>query len=148
MMRPNRRAARTRGFTLVELVVVMTIIAILAGAAVITINNRVTQSKRARALLDIRTIEQALDLYAADNGQPPTQQQGLEALQVKPSSPPVPRNWNGPYLKKIKSVPKDPWGQDYVYERGSEDYTVLSYGEDGQPGGTSEADRDITSAEE
>lgn len=142
MMRRNRSG--NRGFTLIELVVVMTIIAILAGAAVIQINNRTRDARRARALADLKAFETAIDLYAADNGQPPTQQQGLEALRTKPSSAPVPRNWNGPYLKK--PIPKDPWGNDYVYQRSgsSDEYEILSYGEDGQAGGASEWDQDVT----
>ncbi len=148
MMRRNGRAARERGFTLIELVVVMTIIAILAGAVMMQINGRVKQAYRARAVLDIKTFETAIDIYAADTGQPPSQQQGLQALRTKPSSPPLPRNWSGPYLKK--AVPKDPWGNDYVYTRSgdSDEYEIKSYAADGQPGGSSEWDQDVTNAGE
>ena len=148
MTQRNGRIARQRGFTLIELVVVMTIIAILAGAAVMQINGRVKQAYRARALQDIKTFETAIDVYAADNGQPPSQQQGLQALRTKPSSPPLPRNWSGPYLKK--NVPKDPWGNEYVYTRAgdSDEYEIKSYGQDGQPGGASEWDQDITTGGE
>lgn len=148
MTRRNRRGNGRSGFTLIELVVVMTIIAILAGAAVIQVSNRTRDARRARALSDLGAFELGLDLYAADNGQPPSQQQGLQALRSKPGSPPVPRNWSGPYIKK--AIPKDPWGNDYVYTRasGSDEYEILSYGEDGQPGGSSEWDQDVTTGGE
>jgi general secretion pathway protein G len=140
----NRRAARNRGFTLVELVVVMIIIAILAGAAVIQVSKKTEMARRTRALQDLKTFETALDQYAAENGDPPTTQQGLQALRTKPSTPPEPRNWNGPY---VKSIPKDPWGDAYVYSYagdGSGEYELLSYGKDGQPGGGNEFDADVT----
>jgi len=135
------------GFTLVELVVVMTIIAILAGAVTVHVTNRIKHARRARTLMDIATLETGLDLYTADNGNPPTTQQGLEALIAKPSSPPVPRNWNGPYLKNRRSVPKDGWQNEYVYQcpgqLNPDGYDVISYGADGRPGGNDE-DEDIT----
>ncbi len=139
----NRRAARNRGFTLVELVVVMIIIAILAGAAVMKIGNNTEKARRVRALQDLKVFETQLDNYAAENGDPPTTQQGLQALLTKPSTPPIPRNWSGPYLK---SVPKDPWGNDYVYryDGDSGEYELLSYGKDGQPGGSNQWTADVT----
>jgi len=142
-------ARRTRGFTLIELVVVMTIISILAGAVALQILNRTKHAKRARALQDVSTLETAIDLYAADNGSPPTTQQGLQALRSKPSSPPVPTNWNGPYIKKS---PIDPWNEEYVYrfpgDLNPDGYDVISYGEDGTPGGSNEFAEDITNADE
>ncbi len=147
MTRWHSRVGRDRGFTLIELVVVMTIIAILAGALTINFVNRRKMAKRTRALQDMVTIETALDLYAADNGSAPTTEQGLEALITKPSSAPAPENWNGPYLKK-RTVPSDPWNNEYVYrspgEYDPEGYDLICYGEDGKPGGTSEWDLDIT----
>ncbi len=137
--------ARTRAFTLVELVVVMTIIAILATAVAVEVTNRVRVARRTRALQDIKTFETALDLYAADNGAPPTTEQGLAALRKRPSIPPIPRNWNGPYIKK--DVPLDPWGNEYVYrypgQRNPDGYDLISYGADGKPGGE-DWDADIT----
>lgn len=143
MRNRNRRAARSRGFTLVELVVVMIIIAILAGAAVIQVRNKTETARRVRALSDLKTFETALDQYAAENGEPPTTQQGLQALRTRPNTPPLPRNWNGPY---VKSVPKDPWQSEYVYRYDGgdqEEYELLSYGRDGQPGGANEWDADV-----
>src|SRR5574340_584189 len=149
MTRLPSRSRRSAGFTLIELVLVVTIIAILAGAVTVEAGKRIKLARRARALEDIRVLEMALDSYAADNGAPPTTQQGLAALRKKPSSAPVPRNWNGPYIKK--SVPKDSWGNDYVYrypgQENPEGYDLICYGADGQPGGEDD-DADITNFEE
>jgi general secretion pathway protein G len=141
--------ARRAGFTLVELVLVVTIIAILAGAVMVQATNRTKMARRARALEDVRVFELALDMYTADNGAPPTTEQGLAALRKKPTAAPVPRNWNGPYIKK--AVPKDPWGNDYVYrspgQENPDSFDVISYGADGQSGGEDD-DADITNFEE
>lgn len=146
MTRWRGRSSRNRGFTLIELVVVMTIIAILATAVTLEIVNRVEDGRRTRALSDIKTYSTALDLYAADNGQPPTTQQGLDALRNKPASSPQPRNWNGPYVREIKL---DPWGNDYVYrcpgQLNPDGYDLISYASDGRPGGTGK-DEDVTTA--
>ena len=148
MRQMQASSRRDRGFTLIELVVVMTIITILAGAVTLQVMNRIEHGKRARALMDVKTIEDAVDMYAADNGQPPTTQQGIAALRTKPSAPPVPKNWNGPYLKK---KPMDPWGNEYVYRSPGQltpEYDIVCYGKDGQPGGSGEFDKDISNAEE
>lgn len=142
LVRRNRR--QQMGFTLVELVVVMIIIAILAGALTLHIGNRIDHAKRTRALQDIATLKNALELYRADNGNYPTTQQGLEALYSKPSSPPVPTNWER-YLDK--PITKDPWGNEYVYrcpgQNNPDGYDLISYGKDGRPGGQ-DNDADIT----
>jgi general secretion pathway protein G len=149
MRRWRARRRRDEGFTLIELVVVMMIIGILAGAVALNIRNRTRDAKRARAVQDIKTMETALDLYAADNGTPPTTQQGLQALKVRPSTPPAPSNWNGPYVKKALI---DPWGAAYIYrypgQINASGYDIISYGEDKQPGGADEYTADITNAEE
>jgi len=127
----------------------MTIISILAGAVALQILNRTKHAKRARALQDVSTLETAIDLYAADNGSPPTTQQGLQALRSKPNSPPVPTNWNGPYIKR---APIDPWNSEYVYrfpgDLNPDGYDVVSFGADGKPGGSDEFAEDITNADE
>ncbi len=139
---------RDRGFTLVELMVVMSIIAILATAVTLHLTNQSRQAKRARALQDIKTLETAVDLYTADNGQPPTTQQGLEALRGKPTAPPVPTNWNGPYIKKR---PIDPWGTPYEYRSpgtiNPDGYDIVSFGADKKAGGT-DWDADLSNSDE
>lgn len=138
----QKRAERLRaagGFTLIELLVVMVILAVLAAAVIPRVVGRTEDAKRARAVSDIESMGTALDMYHADNGDYPTSEQGLSALREAPTSDPVPKAWNGPYLKK--HLPKDPWGNDYAYtspgEHNPDSYDLVSYGADGQPGGTS-----------
>jgi general secretion pathway protein G len=126
-------AQRQRGFTLIEIMVVMVIIGILAALIVPRIMGRPDEARRIAARQDIATVVQALKLYRLDNGRYPSTEQGLKALVAKPSSDPVPLNWK-PYLD---SLPNDPWGKPYQYaypgQHGEMD--VWSYGADGQPGG-------------
>ncbi|HOX54030.1 MAG: type II secretion system major pseudopilin GspG [Candidatus Omnitrophica bacterium] len=130
---------KIRAFTLVELLLVVTIILILAGMVIPRMAGRTEQARRAAAKVDIDTnIAMALDLYELDNGKYPTTEQGLQALVAKPASAPVPANWNGPYLKK-KKMPIDPWSRSYIYVspgiHNPEDYDLYSYGPDGVEGG-------------
>ncbi|GAA5784986.1 type II secretion system major pseudopilin GspG [Chitiniphilus shinanonensis] len=135
MSQPSRRPALARGFTLIEILVVITILAILGALVVPKIMDRPNEARVVAAQQDIRTLIQALKLYKLDNGRYPSTEQGLRALIEKPSAAPVPNNWkNGGYLEKL---PKDPWGGDYLYLnpglKGEID--VMSYGADGQQGG-------------
>lgn len=130
------------------MLVVLVILGVLAALIVPRVVGRGEDARRAKAVSDIESIGTALDLYAADNGRYPTTEQGLAALRDTPTRPPMPRAWNGPYLKK--ALPIDPWGGEYVYESpGRHDprtYDLFSYGAGGQPGGSGNAS-DITSWE-
>ncbi len=126
---------RTRGFTLIEIMVVMVIIAILGALIGPQILGRVDEARVTKAQSDIRTLGTALDLYRMDNFQYPSTDQGLRALIERPGDPNV-RNWKaGGYVQKLA---KDPWGNDYQYlfpgTRGGA-YDLWSLGADGQPGG-------------
>ena len=132
----KRREKSKAGFTLIELLVVMIILAILAAFAIPRVLNRTEDARRARAISDIKTVGTALDMYKADNGEYPTSEQGLDALRQAPTSDPVPKNWNGPYLKE--PITADPWGNPYQYESpgaNGNDYDLITFGADGQPGG-------------
>ncbi len=124
------------GFTLLELLVVMVIIGLLAGYVGPKYFGQIgkSETKVARAQLD--ALEKALDQYRLDTGHYPAPESGLAALIQKP---PNEAKWDGPYLKKI--VPMDPWGRPYIYKLPGEhgEYDLVSYGKDGQPGGTGEA---------
>ncbi|NGZ87552.1 type II secretion system major pseudopilin GspG [Duganella aceris] len=137
-----RRAAR--GFTLIEIMVVVVIMGVLAALVVPKLLSRTGESKVAAAKVDIATVMQALKLYKLDNSRYPTTEQGLQALLVKPTSGPAASGWKaGGYLEKM---PKDPWGNQYqLLSPGVKgEIDVFSYGADGAPGGTGD-DADIGS---
>ena len=130
---PSHRQDTQRGFTLIELMVVVVILGILAAVVVPRVMDRPAQARQTAAKNDIRAIKSALDMYKLDNHRYPTTDQGLQALVEKPTSAPEPPNWNG-YLDR---VPKDPWGNDYQYLNPGKhgDVDILSLGADGRQGG-------------
>ena len=126
---------RTDGFTFIEIMVVVAILAILAALVVPRIMGRTDDAKRTAAKVQIRNIEGALQLYKLDNGVYPSTEQGLKALMEKPTVGVVPKKWKvGGYLPKL---PEDPWGNPYKYLSPSQkgEYEVLSLGTDGEVGG-------------
>ena len=135
------RRASEAGLTLIEIMVVVLVLGILAALVVPNVFSHVSTAKRESARTQMEMLNAALDAYRLHNGGYPTTDQGLEALRERPASPPVPDNWRGPYLRK--DVPRDPWGNAYVYRSPATQsdwgYDLLSYGEDGEPGGEAEA---------
>ena len=131
-----RIAPLARGFTLLELLVVVAIIGLLAAYVGPKYFGQIGKSEQALAKAQIESFHKAIGSYRLDVGSFPTTEEGLDALLTKPASA---AKWAGPYLSK--AVPADPWGKPYVYRSpGSKgDYELLSYGKDGQPGGSGEA---------
>jgi general secretion pathway protein G len=124
-----------RGFTLIEVMVVIVILGVLAALIVPKVMGRPDEARIVAAKQDIAAISQALKLYKLDNRRYPTTEQGLQALVEKPSAAPVPDNWKtGGYLEKL---PKDPWGNPYQYLQPGVhgEFDVFSFGADGQTGG-------------
>jgi general secretion pathway protein G len=142
---PRPRLTQRSGFTLIEVLVVIVVIAILATLVAPNIFKNVGAAKSATARSQIEMFGSALDAYRLDNGAYPTTQQGLIALWEKPSIDP-PAGWRSPYLRK--AVPLDPWGRPYVYrfpgQQNPSGYDLLTYGADGKPGGDGD-DADILS---
>lgn len=132
----SNKQRNNRGFTLIEILLVLLIISVLAA---LTVPNFIGQGEKARTAAAQAEIDAnlatSLDLYELDNGRYPTTEQGLHALISAPLSSPAPKHWKGPYLKKKKSIPQDPWGNDYVYvfpgAHNADDYDLSSLGPDG-----------------
>lgn len=137
---PNKRYLK--GFTLLELLVVLVILGLLASLVGPQVLNQLGSSKTKSAKLQIEEYSAALDLYRLEVGRYPSSQEGLKALIEKPSSA---RNWNGPYLRK-KVIRQDPWGHDYLYRQPGEhgDFDLYSLGADNKNGGEGE-DQDVGS---
>lgn len=122
----------SRGFTLIEIMVVVIVIALMGAMIAPTLFKKVQQAEETRVAQDIRVVESALKFYRLDNFRYPTQSQGLDALVSQPSGA---DKWNGPYLEEL---PKDPWGQVYRYAspgKHGKDVDVFTYGADNQEGG-------------
>lgn len=137
-----------RGFTLIELMVVIVILGILAGLIIPRIMGRPEEARRMKARVQIESIETALKLYKLDNGSYPSTEQGLQALVEAPSVGQLPKAWrDGGYLEKGR-VPKDPWDNEFVYlsPGANSDFDLISYGADGEPGGE-DKDKDVNNWE-
>jgi general secretion pathway protein G len=146
-MKKNKHRKQA-GFTLIELMVVVVIIAILAGLVIPRFMGETDKAKQAKTKMQIESLESALKMYKLDNGSYPTTEQGLKALVETPTVGNLPKNWRqGGYLEKGK-VPKDPWDHEYVYvSPGSHgDFDLSSLGADGEPGGEG-FDKDINNWE-
>jgi general secretion pathway protein G len=142
MQTSQRRRSRIRrmeqaGFTLIEMLVVITIIGLIMALVGPRVLNYLAQSKDKAATIQIASFGSALDLYNFDVGRYPTSSQGLAALVQRPGNL---ATWNGPYLKG-GIVPEDPWGHDYVYRSPSQHgpYDIISYGAEGRDVGTETA---------
>jgi general secretion pathway protein G len=137
LIRPRLRQS---GFTLLELLVVMVIIGLLAGYVGPKYFQQIGKSEIKTARAQIDSLDKSLAQYRLDTGHFPSTEQGLASLVTRPQNEP---KWEGPYLSK--GIPLDPWGNAYVYKCPGEhgDFDIVSYGKDGQPGGTGEA-ADIT----
>jgi general secretion pathway protein G len=136
----QKKTMRRKSFTMIEIVVVIVILVALASIATPLYMNHVKKANIGTAKTQIKLLEDALASYKLDVGTYPSTDDGLQALMTNPGDS---EKWNGPYIKP--AVPKDPWGNDYVYTSPGEhgDFDLLSYGADGQPGGEGE-DADIT----
>lgn len=132
---PAGRALARAGFTLVELLVVMVILGLLVALVAPNYIGRVDSAKRDAARAQIENLGAALDMFRLDVGRYPNAQEGLDALRRRPADL---DRWDGPYLKK--NVPKDPWGNQYIYRNPGEQeaYDLISYGADGVAGGNDE----------
>ena len=137
--RRRRRSARRgeEGFTLVEMLVVITIIGLIMALVGPRVLNYLAESKVKAARIQVESFASSLDLFYLDNGRYPTTSEGLTALAQRPGSAEA---WNGPYVRG-GLVPNDPWGHPYLYRSPSEHgaYEIISYGSDGQQGGTGTA---------
>ena len=125
-----------KGFTFIETIVTISIILILSAAVGFSAIKYVERARIASCRNQIETFRLALQSYLLDCGQLPAESQGLQALWEKPSLSPVPHGWEGPYIDR--QVPKDPWGNNFIYKNPGEKnlpFTISSYGADGKPGG-------------
>jgi general secretion pathway protein G len=139
-------AAAHPGFTLVEVLVVLTIISLILGLIGPRVLSHLSESRVKTARLQIESLSSAIDLFHLDTGRNPTSSEGLDALTQRPANVSV---WNGPYLKNGR-VPNDPWGNPYQYRVSAERtpaYEIMSLGSDGREGGTGTA-ADISNVEQ
>ena len=146
---PQAGRAGKSGFTLLEVIIAMTIVAILGTVVGLQLHDLPQKGRVNAARTQLATFKTALEIYAADNGAPPTQQQGLAALVAQPTTPPVPPKWNPNGYLDSRTVPPDPWGHPYAYLCPGSDglpYEIVCYGADGEEGGE-KFNADLSTAE-
>ena len=145
-MKRSQHRKSTAGFTLLEILIVITILGILASFVAVKIMDRPGEARTLKAKMDIGTLENAIRLYKLDNHRYPSTDQGLSALVEKPTVGKIPESWrDGGYLEKGR-VPKDPWGNEFLFMSPgarNKDFDLWSYGADGEEGGSGE-DADVT----
>jgi len=137
----KRHLRSNSGFTLIEIMVVIVILALLAALVGPKIIGRSDDAKIADAKVQVRNLETALKLYKLDSGAYPSTEQGLSALITKPTTGVIPKNYKAEGYLESKNLPKDPWSNDYIYLSPGEhgDYDLCSYGSDGAKGGDGKA---------
>ena len=140
--RSRARRHRPQGFTFIEVLVVMIILALIAGIVGTQLLGEAEKAKAEATRIQIKSLESALSLYRLHNSTYPTSEQGLDALLNQPDVGTIPKNWSGPYIT-ANNVPEDGWGNDFVYISDGRDYTIISLGADGQEGGSG-LDADIS----
>lgn len=148
-MKTNKQTSKRSGFTLLEILVAVTIIAILATIVGVKVANEPGRARTAKAKAYIASLGTALRMYRMDNSLYPTMQQGLDALCNKPTRKPIPKSYRQDGYLESSTIPLDPWQNEYVYIIPGPDrhpFDIISYGSDGEPGGEGEA-ADIHSAE-
>jgi general secretion pathway protein G len=137
------------GFTLIEILVVIIIISILAGIVGVAVFRHPAEARVTAAKTQIKILKEALQLYKMEQNRYPTQQQGLEALCKKPTTPPIPERYPEEGYLASQNLPLDPWGNPYIYlspGRKNESYEIITYGSDGTPDGEGDA-ADISSSD-
>ncbi|HPF99697.1 MAG TPA: type II secretion system major pseudopilin GspG [Kiritimatiellia bacterium] len=143
----DRRPSQA-GFTLIEILVVVMIITLLASIVAVNVLRKPGEARISTAKMQIRQLQTAIQLYRSEQGLQPSQEQGLEALVAKPTTEPIPQRYPQEGYLESRRVPKDPWGNEYIYVvpgRSGEAFEIISYGSDGEPEGEGEA-ADISSA--
>lgn len=141
--------SRKTGFTLIEVLIVLVILVGLATLVSVNVVRHQAEARVRTAQVQIRQLQQAVNLYRAEQGRPPTQEQGLEALVRRPAIPPVPARYPEEGYLESRRLPRDPWGNEYVYLSPGRDglpFEIISLGSDGETGGEGDA-ADISSAD-
>ncbi len=145
---PERtRASRQAGFTFLEVFIAMLIVVVLSGVAGLSYYSHLKKARYEATVLQVRTFRQALQMYRANHSALPTQEQGLDALIAIPTRPPVPKNYPEEAYLETRILPRDGWGNEFVYGVPASDgsaYEIVSYGSDGEPSGAGDA-ADISS---